>query len=261
MTGIRGTYANGFAPRDGMPLYQGLWHGCVGAWNPGLGPTGLSLRDWSGRGNHGTLTNMDAGTDWVSDSGRTVLDFDGSNDYVTTACGKAVVGSRLSYSMWIKLQSFSTQNAVFSVADTFNSGSPFVLFQADSATNMKWYANSNYQVGIGSISIVIGEWYHMGITYDGAAWRAYKNGKFHGSYTGVIGTNTGTTMYIGSGYYFPWPGRINDVLAYNRMLTDGEMALLGTRQGIAYEMAPRRRTYLATAATTNRRRRILLGNR
>jgi len=62
---LPGTYQNGFAPRDGEPLFPELWDGCVGAWNPGLGPSGLTLRDWSPYKNHGTLTNMDAGTDWV----------------------------------------------------------------------------------------------------------------------------------------------------------------------------------------------------
>lgn len=54
---LPGRYANGFAPRDGQPLYPELWKGCVGAWNPGLGVTGLTLRDQSGFGRHGTLTN------------------------------------------------------------------------------------------------------------------------------------------------------------------------------------------------------------
>ena len=70
------SYSNGFAPRDGQPLYPELWRGCVGAWCPSLGPTGLTLRDWSGFGNHGTLTNMDPGTDWVLSGGRYALDFD-----------------------------------------------------------------------------------------------------------------------------------------------------------------------------------------
>ena len=39
--------------------------------------------DRSGYGNHGTLTNMDPGTDWVPSGGKLALDFDVSNDYVS----------------------------------------------------------------------------------------------------------------------------------------------------------------------------------
>ena len=66
-----------------------LERGVVGYWCPMLATTGLRLYDRSGRGNHGTLLNMDAASDWVTAKVRNttgrVLDFDGSNDYVLTS--------------------------------------------------------------------------------------------------------------------------------------------------------------------------------
>jgi hypothetical protein len=62
-----------------------LWNGVVGYWAPCLGPTGLRLHDVSRYGNWGTLTNMDAASDWVIDGGQYALDFDGSNDLVSAA--------------------------------------------------------------------------------------------------------------------------------------------------------------------------------
>jgi hypothetical protein len=62
-----------------------LWDGVVGYWAPCLGPTGLRLHDVSRWNNWGTLTNMDAASDWGVDGGQYVLDFDGSNDYVATS--------------------------------------------------------------------------------------------------------------------------------------------------------------------------------
>ena len=44
----------------------------VGWWCPSLDDTGngtVTLNDLSGSGDDGTLTNMDAATDWVSDTG------------------------------------------------------------------------------------------------------------------------------------------------------------------------------------------------
>lgn len=49
---------------------------------PSLGVTGDTLRDVSGNGNHGTLTNMDAASDWVTTSKGLALGFDGTDDHV-----------------------------------------------------------------------------------------------------------------------------------------------------------------------------------
>jgi hypothetical protein len=56
----------------------------MGAWFPALGPTGLTLRNIARRYNHGVLTNMDPGTDWVRGDPRAggyALNFDGGDDY------------------------------------------------------------------------------------------------------------------------------------------------------------------------------------
>jgi hypothetical protein len=64
-------------------MSRNILQGLIGAWCPTLGPSGYTLLDRSRRGQHGTLTNMDAGSDWVGTSGGWALDFDGTNDYVT----------------------------------------------------------------------------------------------------------------------------------------------------------------------------------
>ena len=80
-----------------MPLYPELWRGCVGAWSPSLGPTGVTLRDWSGYARHFALTNMDAGTDWVASGGRYALDLDGTNDYLLAPTPKSVVVNAIEF--------------------------------------------------------------------------------------------------------------------------------------------------------------------
>jgi hypothetical protein len=66
---------------------------------PSLGVTGETLRDVSGNGNHGTLNNMDAATDWVATSKGLALDFDGSDDYIT--CG-SIGDSAQTITVWAK---------------------------------------------------------------------------------------------------------------------------------------------------------------
>ena len=65
-----------------------LADGLVGYWSPWLGSSGYRLLDRTQYANHGTLTNMDAGTDWVGATIRGksgyALDYDGTNDYIQT---------------------------------------------------------------------------------------------------------------------------------------------------------------------------------
>ena len=69
------SYKQGFARSAAESDNPGLWEGLVGAWAPALGPTGLTVRDWRGKGNHGTLTNMAPATDWVMTEKGWALDF------------------------------------------------------------------------------------------------------------------------------------------------------------------------------------------
>lgn len=94
-----------FARSAGQSRFPGLWRGLVGAWVPRLGPTGLILHDISPYKNHGTLTSMDPGTDWIVSEGRLVLDFDGTNDEIIIADHNALgfgIGN-FSVSVWVKL--------------------------------------------------------------------------------------------------------------------------------------------------------------
>ena len=79
---IKPSYQSGYARNASESENPNLWDGLVGAWMPSLGVTGETLRDVSGNGNHGTLTGMDAASDWVATSKGLALEFDGSDDRV-----------------------------------------------------------------------------------------------------------------------------------------------------------------------------------
>ena len=83
-----------------------------GWWCPSLDTAGngtTTLTDLSGNGNDGTLTNMDAATDWVADTdngGVRALDFDGINDRIAAfsdgAVNRVIEGSTWTVSFWSK---------------------------------------------------------------------------------------------------------------------------------------------------------------
>jgi hypothetical protein len=239
---------------DGQPLYPELWRGCVGAWAPCLGPTGLTLRDWSGFGNHGTLTNMDAATDWVAVSGRYILDFDGTNDNVSMSNLPAT--TQWSVSAWVMHRTNAT---IYSMPVCITFGSSASNGIANRLGN--WVGMRQDSLGLFAQSqpIVTGRLYHIVATWNGTGGQLFVDGAIASG--GAISDSgyavTGTKL--GDGFSTnKTNGQIDDVRVYNRVLSSSEIRLLSSRRGIAYELAPRRRASLV-AAGFNRRRRLLIG--
>lgn len=262
------SYSNGFAPRDGSPLYPSLWKGCVGAWAPCLGPTGLTLRDWSGFGGHGALTNFTAATAYAVSGGKQSLYWDGTNgQYVNVSIagtkfsfGKAA----LSLSMWAN---------VVSVSGVF----PFQIIKSDYIAGG---STVNYALGINNGQIrflqcatelnvshtVNTGWHHYCGTSDGATMRLYLDGVQVASGASPASANT-EQPYLILGGLRPggdaWIGYEDDPRVYARTLSPNEIRLLASRRGIAYELAPRRRSRAAviTSGFSALRPSILRGSR
>jgi hypothetical protein len=116
---------------------------------------------------------------------------------------------------------------------------------------------------------VLNAFAHVACVYKGGALSTasiYVNGI---EYTAATGTgsgipNTATTAPIAIGFEPTassgfLTGSISDITAWNRALSSNEISLLAMRPGIAYELAPRRRSSVQVAASFNRRRRLLVG--
>ena len=232
---LPGSYANGFAPRDGSPLYPELWRGCVGAWNPGLGVSGLTLRDQSGFQNNGVLTN---GPTWAVNQGRYALSFDGTNDYVDTGNSVLRLGglSQLTMMLWAR-------RATTSSAVTIS-----VVSGVDYLAIAPWIdGNVYFQISPSTPSIVDTslDFNHWAMTLSGSNLRGYKNGieVLNTSGPSVVPTISSSFLF---GYYSSQTrystGLMDDIRIYSRALSAQEIRTLATRRGIAYEMAPRRRS-------------------
>jgi hypothetical protein len=242
---LRPSFANGFAPRDGQAIWPELWRGCVGAWNPGLGPTGLRLYDWSPYKNHGTLTNMDAAGDWVTSQGRYALDFDGNNGYVDLG---SIYWPEITVSSWINPRGFGAAYA--SIFSTFELASGAINTQllksnAKLAVYVQGVSGLAFYDGTGA-TLSANVWYSVIHTYSASVGlRSYLNGVLDGSASsvGALRGSSNTTVWIGghpsiADRYIN--GRHGGTQVYNRVLHPNEIRLLATRPGIAYELAPRR---------------------
>jgi hypothetical protein len=251
------SYDNGFAPRDGSPLYPELWRGCVGAWNFGLGPSGLTLRDWSGFGNHGTLMS---GTVVSPAFGRYSAVFDGIDDIVNLGASRISGSGPRSVTVHGRFNTIASggvNRIIYSSGNVGSVGRQFEFGQSGISGN--WYFqgySANFTTSVLGDTLP----HAHTLTYDGSIVRWYLDGAImHAS--GSLSLNTdGSIHAIGydvlfSGSYLN--GSVGSLVIHDRVLSSNEIRLLALRPGIAYELAPRRRS--SSGVAFNRRRRLLLG--
>jgi hypothetical protein len=234
-----------FATHDDSD-YPELWDGCVGAWAPCLGPSGLRLHDLSGKASWGTLTGMDAADDWVVDSGRYALDFDGLNDNVPLPInGKNLLG--LSIFFWVKPATTATFRTMISWQTPGLPGQPFVFVSQETSSVVRFYVDGNYRA---TSTYSAGVWQSFALTIGGDnLWRFYKNSAFIGSYqddaTRVF-QDRAEVLYLGEntnvGYFL---GAFDEMRVYNRPLSFAENNTLATSRGVAYTPRRRRRIYFS----------------
>ncbi len=216
--------------RPPKPNTDNLLKGIVGCWSPSLGVTGNTLRDVSGRNNHGVLTNMDPATDWVSTSVRgvsgRVLDFDGSNDYVNL--GRSPISGAMPRTIviWVKVISHpSTFNRLFYAAGSLAStnGSRF-QFGRLAGTTGNWYFNgfnANAAFGPGDLN-----WHMHALSYDGVTLNWLVDSVSIGA--SALSLNTHNDIhYIGADVGGVGSNsQIGELVIYNRVLSQSEISSL-----------------------------------
>ena len=247
--------------------YPELWSGCVGAWAPCLGPTGLRLHDLSVYHNWGTLTNMDAATDWVVSGGRYALDFDEVNDYVSIGTNVPMAGQFLTGSAWIRpptsgeCYALTQYNTNVSPQRNFYFGSAFFTALGQSVI-VVGTSTINYLAFTGP-QLTVDTWTHVAFALfiNGASSTCaiYHNGLPVTATDRSMGTRpttypTSTSIPFGmssgvkgNGSRFYSGGSLDDVRLYNRLLSPAEARLLSVRRGIAYERQKRRSVFFDAA--------------
>lgn len=246
--------------------YPSLSVGVVGAWCPSVDNSrSTRLTDFSGYGSHGTLTNMDPGTDWVASGGKIALDFDGTNDYV--AIPFSFVSTEITMSCWIKTTSSTTALTAMSCNNAASDGTLFKMGSGLTTGDKAGFQIRSDTFGSGSFgdsttTINTGLWFHLAmILRISGSWDGYVNGVREAGVSG-LGADvwTFTKSAIGcldrSSTAQFWLGAVDDARVYNRALTPPEFTTLALRRGIAYETR-RSRIGKATATTRNRNNMLI----
>ena len=217
------SYASGYAKSASESAHPELWDGLVGAWMPGLGVTGGTLRDVSGQDNHGTLTSMDPATDWVTTSRGLALDFDGVNDYVESQDSIDAMGSSprtLSSSFEIR----SIANQTIAGFGNPNTSQWFYIFIFQNKWYFSGYAND---FSIATPLPTLGK-HHLAVSYDSSDVRFYLDNLLIAQFAKTLNTQAGV-LRIGLRAQFdnfPLNGQVDSVYLHNRVLQPDEIKQL-----------------------------------
>ena len=223
------SWRQGFARYRHRSAHPGLWDGLVGGWFPSLGPTGLTLRDISGLGNHGALTNIDPATDWVMGEKGWALDFtSGSSQRI--ACGNKNsldLTDRMTLVAWVKPDAGGSGHN--GVVGTPNYQSAYSLYLRnapgqDVAAHFTTPGGARYYVVAGTVTD--GQWHQLVSLFDGTTLSLFIDGVKTGTTNSAGTARQFDGVYIGytgnvdpPGYF---DGQIGPVSIYNRDLTLSE---------------------------------------
>lgn len=248
--------------------YPHLRKGLVGAWVPSLGVTGDTLRDVSGRGSHGTLTNMDAATDWQTSGGGS-LDFDGTNDYVLLP----LISIKLPFSLsvWFRSANLTKPFQSLFTADTNLAANPLYcgVHYISGSSRMIWYADGAYAANSDPFA-QDSSWHHYAWSVQlGGAGQYFRDGVQIGAFSRNVtdkppsaGSIGAVKQVLSSG--FASQGGISECSRWGRALTAAEIKTLYQTGPGGWLARRRRRVYsLATASVVYGRRlsrhRTILG--
>ena len=212
------SYAGGFASPERGLIDRSQWDGVTGAWCPSLGATGLTVRDHSGRGNHGTLTNMSPSSAWESPAGLTL---DGTNDEINL--GRPLNTAAGTVFLWIRTTDTTVNTRLFS--DT--AGYFYVDLQASGSVRATLYDTGYKRVTVSATNVTDGLWHLIVMRWDGASMTIQVDSDALGSVAaGAI--NSGV-----SGYDFVVGGTgstlthaamdVDDIRIWHRAISAGEI--------------------------------------
>lgn len=194
--------------------------------------TGTVTADASGRGRPATLRG---GAGWFGGRQGNTSWLDGTAGYAETDVPVLTTNQSFSVTAWAYLTRTTGGNRVVVAQDRTQVSSFLLLY--DEAT-AKWAAaaptadpaNQNTIVVRSATPAVAGGWAHLGAVYDASLHqlRLYVNGVPSGAQTGVSIMDSAGRFSIGRGRWSNanasfFPGGVDDVRAFGRALSDGEV--------------------------------------
>ena len=164
-------------------------------------------------------------------------EFDGVDDYIEISHDENFAPTSITVSGWVKLKS-STLWMLVNKAHGTTPGSYYIY--GTNINDAKWSITDStatrHTSSLGSLSL--DTWYFLVGTYDDntGIMRSYKNGDLIDSKTGVgLGLNTDNLLIGKYVSQYNFNGSIDDVMIFNRALSEDEIKSIYTAQSKQYE--------------------------
>ena len=199
-----------------------LWRGLAGYWMPLPGlDGGARLYNLTGL-NHGTLTNMTAGTEWRGSTApghHGDLLFDGSNDYVQLDATPLSSASNWTLAAWCRPLVASARNTCVMSMGSDTTGGFALMFGGADSTNSTIYVLYAFRAWINSgYTWTQNAWHHVVATRDTSTLTIYVNGvQVYSATDGAGPVTPGTDSRIG--YQNNTQGSPNGLRYFNGNLT------------------------------------------
>ena len=220
------------------------------AYYPMNEATGTEVRDHTGKGNQGTMTNpvwwaCAASIGSQDKAANKVMKFDGVNDHITFPAMNINYSQGFSLEVWVRYNSLKSWSRIFDFG--IGAGTDNILLANKGTTNTLGF---HVYRGTGSLGIEVanflelGKWIHIAVTLDASGnGKIYKNGQLIQSGTSQLPNNLNRTInYIGrsnwasDGYF---DGQMAEFRLWNRVRTEAEIKtdlnqrLTGKESGLA----------------------------
>ncbi len=137
---------------------------------------------------------------------------------------------QLSLSLWVRWNGLNgSYQGLISKRDAWDAGAMMWQIEANQDTGELSFARNGSTPADGDPVLVVGEWTHVAVTFDGSVSRFYINGVLTGWGNFSLGSSTRASIQLGAseaGGVNPFNGALDEVRIYDRVLSDTEIQTL-----------------------------------
>jgi hypothetical protein len=203
------------------------------------------LREWSGFQRHATFALLTAANAWTISNGQLALSRSTANEKIQCSVPLLTGTTDFTVSAWVNPVSVGASNETY-ICGNFGIGNltGFELYLFSSG-KLNAYVSTTAFASTNTLSA--GTWAHVAAVRRSGTVTLYINGARDASFllSGSIGSSQNWNIGNAPDYNSGVAVVIGSQMVHNVALAESQIKILATRQGIAYEMAPRRRARLA----------------